>query len=581
MPRKPLNNRRVADVLREIGLILQAQGIAFKPQAYEHAADTILALQEDLSSLYKMCGTRCIDDLPGIGPSITKKIKELVMTGRLAYYDNLKRDYPMDLLALTSIQNVGPKTAVRLYQALGIKTLKDLERAVKAKKIHRLPGFGRKTEDQMLRGLGFLREHKGRTLLHDALPLAEAVVERLRQVPGVTHCDVAGSLRRRRETIGDIDLLITTSKPKLAIQAYKTLPQVSQVLEEGPTYVVVRFSFGMNGDLRILKPGDYGSALVHYTGSREHNILIRERARKLGYKLSEYGFFRGNTRIACKTEADVYKKLKMQWIPPEIREATDEVSLAAAHKIPDLIGYDDLRGDLQVQTDWTDGAASIEAMAREAKARGLSYIAITDHTRALAMTGGLNEKRLREQGREIDRVNKKISGLRILKGTECDVLRDGSLDLSDKVLKTLDIVCISIHNTFQLSELEQTERLIRAMKNPLVNVVFHPTGRVVNRREPYAIDMPRVVRAAKEYHVALEVNGSDRLDLRDLHVRMAIEAGVKLVIDSDAHFIEEFGFLPFGIATARRGWAKKSDVLNTLPVASFLKAIGKNRPVLS
>jgi len=576
MPRKSISNREISDILREIGLILEAQGVAFKPEAYGRAADTILTLDEDLFSLYTKCGTRCIDDLPGIGESIAKKIKELVTTGRLNYFDELKHDYPMDMLALTSIQNVGPKTAVHLYKELKVKTLKDLERVVKAGKVRKIPGYGRKSEDAMLRGLGFMREHQGRFLLHDALPLAESIVERLKKVDGVTHVDIAGSIRRRKETIGDIDILLTTAKPELAIAAYKTLPEVTQVLEEGPTYVVVRYKFGMNGDLRILKPADYGTALVHYTGSKEHNILIRERARKFGLKLSEYGLFKAGKKIACRDEEAVYRKLNMSWIPPEIREATNEVDLAEKNEIPDLIEDGDLRGDLQVQTHWTDGSHSIEDMAHAAKKRGLSYIAITDHTQTLTMASGLDEKQLRKQGREIDKLNKKLRGFRLLKSTECDILKDGSLDLQDKALATLDLVCVSVHSFFHLSEQEQTERIIRALKHPLVNVLFHPTSRIVNRREPYAVDMPRIIRAAKEYNVALEVNGSDRLDLRDLHIRMAVEAGAKLVIDSDSHSPHEFDFLRYGVMNARRGWAKQSDVLNTKPVGAFLQAIKKN-----
>ena len=579
MPRRPKSNREIAQILRTVALYLEMEGVAFKPQAYERAADIIDTLDEELSETYRRCGTKCVDDLPGIGASIAEKIAELVTTGRLSYFSDMQRTYPFDIFALTQIQNVGPKTALKLHQTLNIKTVRDLERAAKAGKIRHVPGFGRKTEDTILRGLGYLREHEGRFRLHDALPLAEAAIETLKRVPGVTHCDVAGSIRRKKETIGDIDLLITTSKPKLAIDAYKNLPQVAQVLEEGPTYVVVRYKFGMNGDLRILKPGDYGSALVHYTGSKEHNILIRERAHALGYKLSEYGFFRGKTRISCKSEDDVYRRLKMQWIPPEIREATDEVALAAEQNIPELIGYDAIKGDLQVQTDWTDGSASIEDMAATAHARGLTYMAVTDHTQSLAMANGLDEKRLIKQGKTIDSANKRLRGFRILKSTECDIRKDGSLDLSDKALATLDLVSVSIHSHFDLAENVQTERIIRALKHPLVNILFHPTGRIVNARDAYKVDMPRIIRAAKEYGVALEVNGSERLDLKDLHVRMAVEAGAKLVVNSDAHRPEHFDNLRYGIATARRGWAKKSDVLNTKPVEAFLKAIKKTRRV--
>lgn len=575
MPKRIPSNKDIAAILREIGLFLKADGVAFKPQAYERAAEAVEANDAELSALYKKCGTKCVDDLPGIGESIAEKIEELVTTGRLKSYDALKKKYPVDMLGLTEIQDVGPKTVLTLYKKLKVKNTKDLERVARAGKIRKLPGFGRKSEEKILKGLGFLQTHAGRFRIHDALPLARAVVDAIKDAPGVTHCDAAGSIRRWQETIGDIDVLVTTSKPKLAIERFKKLPEIAEVLEEGPTKVTVRYRYGMNGDLRVLKPEEYGSALVYFTGDKQHNVVIRERAAKMGMKLSEYGLFKGKTRVACRTEEEVYKRLKMDWVPPEMRTDTGEIEAAIAHKVPKVIGYDAIRGDLQVQTDWTDGSASIEEMAKAAKAAGLSYIAVTDHTKALAMANGLNENRLREQGREIDRLNKKLRGFRILKSTECDVLKDGSLDLRDSALKSLDLVCVSVHSFFHLDEKAQTERVIRAMKHPLVNVLFHPTGRIVNAREAYKLDMARVIRAAKEYNVALEINGSHRLDLRDAHVRMAVEAGAKLVVDSDAHAPGEFSFLEFGIATARRGWAKASDVLNTKPVDGFLKSLKK------
>lgn len=575
MAQMKVTNKKIADILQEIGLLLEAEEVAFKPQAYAAAAETIDALDEELSSLYKKCGTKCIDDLPGIGESIAGKIEELVTTGRLKYYTDLKRKYPFDILAITAIQNVGPKTALTLYKTLKIKTLRDLERAAKASKIRTVPGFGRKSEDLILKGLGFLRQHEGRFRLHDALPLAEAVVRKLRKIPGVTHCDVAGSIRRRKETIGDIDLLLTTSKPKQAIEAFTHLPEVAEVLEKGPTMVRVRYTLGMSGDLRVLKPDEYGSALVHFTGSKEHNVVIRSRAKNLGMKLSEYGLFRGKKRVVCRTEEDVYQHLEMQWVPPEIREASGEVEAAIAHKIPKLVGYDDLQGDLQVQTTWTDGSASIEEMAKAAKTHGLSYIAVTDHSKGLTITKGLDERRLKQQGEEIDRLNRRMKGFHILKSTECDILKDGSLDLKDSALKTLDLICVSVHSFFQMEEKEMTERIIRALKHPLVNVFFHPTGRIVNAREAYRVDMPRILRVAKEYGVAMEINGSERMDLKDVYVRMAVEAGVKLVIDSDAHTPEHFHYLRFGISQARRGWATKADVLNTKSAVDLLKTLKK------
>lgn len=573
MKRHPATNAEISGILREIGLFLSAEGVAFKPQAYEHAADTVAALDEELAVTYGRCGTKCVDDLPGIGASIAEKIAELVTTGHLKYFDALKKKYPFDMRGFASIEDVGPKTALTLYKHLKVKTLRDLERAAKAGKIRKVAGFGRKREDHILKGLGFLKTHEGRFRLHDALPIAESIVAKLRSIEGVTHCDVAGSVRRRQETIGDIDILVTTSKPKATIAAFKTLPEVQEVVEEGATKLAVRYRFGINGDLRVLKPDAYGSALVYFTGDKRHNVAIRERAISLGMKLSEYGLFKGSKRVACKTEEDVYAKLKMDWVPPEIRTNEGEVEAAIAHELPSLLPYGSIRGDLQVQTDWSDGSASIEEMARAAKAAGLSYIAITDHTKSLTMANGLDEKRLIAQGKEIDKINKKLKGFRILKSTECDVKKDGSLDLSDAALRTLDLVCVSVHSFFDLDEKTQTDRVIRAMSHPLVNVLFHPTGRIVNAREPFKLDLPRVIDAAKTHNVALEVNGSHRLDLNDRHVRMAVAAGAKLVVNSDAHRPEEFANLDYGTATARRGWAKRSDVLNAKTADALLKAL--------
>ena len=567
------SNQSIANILREIGLILEAEDVAFKPQAYATAADTVEQAPEELWQLYKKCGAECIDALPGIGASIAEKIEELLTTGRLAYYDALKKKYPVDMLALTSIANVGPKTAVTLYRELGVKNLRALERAARKGLIRKIPGFGRRSEELILRGLGFLNEQAGRFRLHDALHLAETVVAQLKKLPGVISCEAAGSIRRRKETVGDIDILLLTSKPTLAAEAFVALPEIADVTEQGPTLIRVRFRFGVGGDLRILEPETYGSALVHFTGSKEHNILLRELAIKKGMKLSEYGLFKGEKHLSCPTEEKVYSHLGMPWVPPEIREGGDEVKAALKNTLPNLIPYGSIQGDLQVQTDWTDGAASIEEMAKEAKARGLSYIAITDHTQTLAVAGGLNEKRLTEQGKEIDRVNKTLRGFRVLKSTECDVRKDGNLDLNLRALKTLDIVSVSIHSFFGMAETEMTERMICAMKHPLVNIFFHPTGRVINAREPYALDMPRVLRAAKEYGVAMEINGSDRLDLKDTHVRMAVELGVKLVINSDAHAPDQYNNIAFGISQARRGWATTDDVLNTKPAETLLHTL--------
>ncbi|MBU1705434.1 DNA polymerase/3'-5' exonuclease PolX [Patescibacteria group bacterium] len=568
-----MSNKTVADTLYEISLILDAEGVSFKPQAYEEAANTVRSLDEELSDLYKKCGLKCIDDLPGIGQSIAEKIEELLKTGRLAYYQKLKKKYPLDLLELTNIQNIGAKTAIKLYKKLGIKTVADLEKAAHAQKISKLKGFGQRTELDIIRQIAFKKLSRGRFLIHSALPLTESIIKELKSVSGVTHCEVAGSVRRRQETIGDIDLLITTSKPELAIKKFVSLPEIERVLEKGPSKIMVRYRFGMNGDLRILKPEEYGSALQYFTGDKEHNIALRKIAIKKGYKLSEYGLFKGKKHVAGKTEEGIYKTLGLDWIPPEIRTNSGELEAAAKHQLPDLIPYGSLKGDLQVQTNWSDGESSILEMAKAARAAGLSYIGITDHTQTLAVAHGLNEDKLKKQITEIDRVNKKIEGFKVLKSTECEILPDGRLDLKDEVLKKLDYVSVAIHGRTKMSSEEMTQRLIRALKHPLTNVLLHPTGRIVNYREAYKMDFAQVMRAAVQYGVALEINSSYRLDLKDTLIRQALKAGVKFTISSDTHSPAGFADLQFGLAQARRGWTTKADVLNTKPVDSFPKAL--------
>ena len=575
MTRTKITNREIANLFSEISLYLRAEEIPFKPQAYEIASENIRALEKELSFSYVDCGKKCIDEIPGIGKSMIEKIEELVKTGKLKYFDQLKKKYPFEMLELTNIQDVGPKTALTLYKKLKIKTVDDLQNAAEKNLIAKIPGMGTKTQRNILRGIQFLKSSSGRRIIHQVLPLAQNIVKKLKSVQGVTHIDIAGSLRRRKESIGDIDLLATTSNPKQLIKTFVSLPEVEQVLKEGIEKAMVRYTFGMQGDLLILKPSEYGAALLHFTGSREHNILLRELAMKKKMKLSEHGLVRGKKLVASKTEKQIYTALGLQEIPPEIRVGADEIEFAKKHKIPELIPYNSLKGDLQVQTDWSDGDSSIEEMVMAAKTFGLSYFAVTDHTQSLTITNGLNEKRLLEQGEVIDKLNKKLKNFRVLKSTECDIKKDGSLDLSDYALKTLDVVSVSVHSNRNMEKKEMTQRILRAMKHPLVHIFFHPSGRIVNVRDGYNVDMDQIIKAAKENSVALEVNGSERLDLHEKYIRQAIELGVKLVISSDAHTSKHFVNLDFGIGQARRGCATKADVLNTKTVDAFLNAIKK------
>jgi len=572
-----MNNKDIAKILYEISDILEIQNVQFKPRAYQKAAMNIETLDEELKEIYKKGGIKAIDALPGIGESIAQKIEELLKTGKLKYYAQLKKQFPMDIAGLTSIEGLGPKTAAKLYQKLKIKNLKTLEAAARTHKISKIKDFGEKTEQNILRGLEFLKSSGNRMLLSEALPLAEKIIAELQKVKGAKKVVYAGSIRRMQETIGDIDLLAVSDHPKLIMDAFVGLPEVESIHSKGETMSSVRLKIGRDTDLRVLPPKSFGAALQYFTGDKNHNIEVRKIAIKRGYKLNEYGLWRGKKIIACETEEEIYKKLVMETPPPELRTASGEIEAAKKNSLPKLVGYNDIRGDLQIHSEQTDGSASIEEMADAARKMGYKYMAITDHTKSLAMTGGLNEKKLAQQGKEIDKINKKfqISNFKfqILKSAEVNILKDGSLDINNETLAKLDIVSAAVHSNFKMSRVEMTARIIKAMQNPYLNILFHPTGRILGRREGYQIDIDAVIAAAKKYGVALEIDAyPNRLDLRDEHIRKAVEAGIKLVIDTDSHSPAHLQFMKFGIAQARRGWAKKTDILNTLPADKLLTA---------
>lgn len=567
-------NAELARVFSAISEYLAMDDVPFKPRAYARVAETIEALDRPVADIYNEGGLKAVEDIPGVGESIAEKIEELLKTGKLGYHEKLKKKVPVDIEGLSAIEGVGPKTIKTLWKKRGIKTVRDLERAAAAGKLRTLPRFSARVEEKILKSIAFHKKSGGRFLLGAVDALVKPLVAKLEAVPGVKRVIVAGSYRRRQETVGDIDILAEADQPPKIIEAFVKFASVDEVLAKGPDKANVRLAEGIEADLRVLPTESFGAALQYFTGDKNHNIAVRTIAIKKGWKLSEYGLFKGQRRIAGATEEEVYAKLGMDWMPPEIRTASGEVEAAQKHALPKLLPYGSLKGDLQVQTSWTDGSASIAAMAAAAKAYGLEYIAITDHTRALAMTGGLTEKDLEKQGKEIDALNKKLTGFRVLKSAEVNVMPDGTLDIADGALKKLDLVCVAVHTQMHLPEAEMTARIIRAIRHPLVNVLFHPTGRKIGKREPYAVDILKVLRAAKAYGVAMEVNGSmDRLDLRDAHIRDAVKLGVKLVIDSDAHAPTQFPWLELGLAQARRGWATKADVLNTLPCEAFLKKL--------
>lgn len=592
-----INNRDIAKILFEISEYLAMAEVPFKPRAYEKAAQAIFDLEESVEDMYKQKGLKGLEAIPGVGKSIAEKIEEYVKTGRVKYYEELKKKMPVDVEGLTKIEGVGPKTIQKLYKELGVRTLGDLEKAAKREKIRKLEGFGEKSEKKIIESLEFRKRHGGRFLLGEVVPVAERIKARLEETPGVSAVSVAGSYRRKKETVGDLDFLVVSKKPGSVMDVFVGQPEVARVLAKGPTKSSVTLEAGMDVDLRVVPPASYGAALAYFTGSKAHNVRMREIAQRKGMKLNEYGLFstkgvrlldgRGSTSggkgkmVAGKSEREVYKALGLQYVEPEMREDTGEIELAKSGKLPKLIRYGEIEGDLQVQSDWTDGAHSIEELAGAAMKAGLRYFAVTDHTKRLAMAHGLDEKRLRKQMAEIDRLNRKFKGkIRILKGTECDILEDGSLDLPDGALSKLDVVGVSVHSLFHLSRHDQTERIIRAIKNPHADILFHPTGRLIQKRKAYEVDIDRVIQTAKQTGTVLEINGyPERLDLNDEYIRKCVEAGVKMSIDSDAHTKNHFAYLDFGVAQARRGWAKKSDIVNAWPLEkcrSFLKD-GKNK----
>ena len=543
----------------------------FKPRAYEKAALGVEALDKEVKEIYKESGEKGLLKIPGVGKGIAYHIELLLKNGGFPEYEKLKKKIPINISELTAVAGVGPKMIKILYQKLKIKNLKDLEAAAKAGKIAKLERFGKKSEEKILKGIEFLKKSGGRRVLGFLLPEIRNLEKTVQSFPEVDQAIIAGSTRRRKETIGDIDILATSKKPEHIMERFITLPQVAHVYAKGRTKTMVKLKNGLDCDLRVVPKESYGAALNYFTGSKDHNIALREMAIKKGWKLNEYGLFRGKKQVAGRTEEEIYKTLGLRYIEPEMRENTGELELAKIGKLPKLIGYGDLKGDLQTQTNWTDGEASIERMAEAEEKLGLEYIVITDHTKSLAMTGGADEKKLLKQMAEIDKIQKKFKNIKILKGAEVNIGKDGSLDIEDKVLAKLDVVGAAVHSHFKLSRADETRRVIKAMENPNVDIIFHLTGRIINRREPIEINIDEIIKAAKRTGTILEIDAyPDRLDIKDDYIKKCVEAGVKMSIDSDAHSASHFKYLEHGIAQARRGWAEKKDIINAWPLEKML-----------
>jgi len=574
-----MTNQEIAKILYEISEYLEMEDVAFKPRAFEKAGIVIESLEEDISEIYKKGGLKELKKIPSVGKAIGEIIEDLIETNKSKYYERLKKKTPVKLGELIAVEGIGPKMIKKLYTDLGIKNLKDLEKAAKANKIRKLKDFGEKTESNILQGIEFLKKSGGRFILGFIMPDIRKIEQRIRGFPEVRKVVAAGSIRRMKETIGDGDLLVTVSSPKAAKKVsgfFINMPEAVHVYTHGPTKSSIRLRNNMDFDLRVVPEESFGAALQYFTGSKAHNIALRKIAMKKGLKLNEYGLFRSKKQVAGKNEEEIYKALGLQWIPPEIREDTGDIEMAQKNQLPKLIGYNDLKGDLQMHTTWSDGVNSIEEMVEEAMKLGLKYIVITDHTKGLPMSRNLDEKVLQRQAKEIDKLNTKYelrnTKFRILKGAEINILKDGRVDIKDEALKKLDVVVAGVHLNFKMSKKQMTERIIKAMRNPNVDILVHPTGRVLNHRPGYELDMEKIIKVAKISKTVLEINAyPNRLDLKDEYARIAKTEGVKLSIDSDAHSAQHLHYLEFGIAQARRGWVEKKDVINAWPVEKMLK----------
>lgn len=571
-----MTNQEIAKLLYEIAAFLEMEEVQFKPRAYEKAAYAIEGFEKDLEEIYKNEGIKGLLKIPGIGSSIAQKIEEAIKKGKISYLEEFRKKYPVKILELISIEGIGPKMVKKLYQELGIKSIEDLEKAAKAHKVHNLEGFGEKSEQKILKGIELYKQSKGRFILGFAVPLVESLRKKLKSFKYVEKIEICGSYRRKEETIGDIDILVVSKNPKKVMDFFVNLKEVVHIYGKGKTKTNVRLSNGIDADLRVVEKESWGSALQYFTGNKDHNIALRTIAEKKGFKLNEYGLFRikDNKKIAGKDEKEIYKILGFQYIPPELRLNKGELELAEKNMLPELIEYGSLKGDLQIQTNWSDGQESIEKMAETAMNLGLEYIAITDHSKSLGVARGLSIKRLLKQFEYIDKLNKKLfdKGFKILKSSEINILKDGSLDYPDEILKKMDIVMGAIHDNFNLPKELQTKRLEKAMENKYLNIIAHPTGRVIHKRSEYALDLEKVFKKAGNTNTILEIDAyPDRLDLNYELVREAKRFGVKFAIDSDAHHSSHIHFIELGIAVARKAFLTKNDILNTLSLDSLEK----------
>jgi len=568
-----IKNREVADILYEIADLLEIKGVRFKPRAYRRAAQTIETLPEDVKTVYERCE---LQEIPGIGRSIASKIQEIMETGSLEYLEDLREELPQGLRELLEIEGIGPKTALKLYEKLRISNVEDLESAARQGKIRDLEGFREKTEENILKGIEMYRSAQERFLLGIGLPIAKEIENKLKDLEAVTRISLAGSIRRRKETLGDVDILVTSQEPSKVMNFFTQLSEVKRVLAKGKTKSTVVLKNNLQVDLRVVEEESFGSALQYFTGSKQHNIKLRELALDKDWKLSEYSLLdkKTNEPIAGENEEDIYKALGLSYIEPELRENRGEIDAASKGKLPNLIKSGEIKGDLHVHTNWSDGSCSLEEMAEAAKSLGFEYLAICDHSKTLQIAHGLTEEGLHKQIKEIENLNRGIEDFTILSGVEVNIDSDGKLDIKNNTLKDLDIVVASVHSGFKQSEKKMTDRVLAAMHNDYVNVIGHPTGRIINKREPYQIDLPKVFETASELEVFTEINAfPNRLDLSDINCFRAKDYGIQISIGTDAHNKDHLRYMELGVATARRGWLEKKDVINTLSLKELKRIL--------
>ncbi|NWF93349.1 MAG: DNA polymerase/3'-5' exonuclease PolX [Syntrophaceae bacterium] len=565
-----MKNKELADLFGKMADILEFKNDnPFKISAYRKASRIIGDLTEDIEEIAE---SGKLKDVPGIGQGMAEKIVEYLKTGKVSKYEEVKKGVSDELIAIMEIPGMGPKTLSMIHKEKGIGNLSELEKALEDGSLIGLPGIGEKKVENIKRGIQLLKQSKGRMSLGIAFPVARRIVQALREKTGSQKIEWAGSLRRMRESIGDIDILATGPDREKIVHTFTHLPEVREVLASGETKASVIVEGGIQIDLRVVEEDSYGAALQYFTGSKAHNIHLRGIAKTKGIKINEYGIFKGEKRIGGKEEEDVYRGLGMEWIEPELREDRGEIEAAQERRLPKLVEEPQIKGDLHVHSKWSDGTSSIEEIARAAQKRGYQYVAICDHSKSLKITHGLDESRLMKQMEEIDRINERLKGFQILKGTEVDILSDGRLDLSEKVLEKLDLVVAAVHSGFKQDRERITKRIVRALENPLVHIFAHPSGRLLGARDPYEVEIEEVMEAARRYGKALEINAYfERLDLDDIRCRKAKEMGVRMAIGTDAHHLDQMWMISLGVAVARRGWLESRDVLNTMSLKEILK----------